>query len=109
MSKALYCTRHALRSLKSYAGLFLWVAEYSHNLLLLSCRPGEDEPEVINWDIPAHRESILRRELPLTEMWYFDEIHKYGSWRDFLKGVYNEFHQDHRILVTGSVRQDMLR
>jgi len=69
----------------------------------------QTDASYLNWDIPSHRESILRRELPLTEMWYFDEIHKYGSWRDFLKGVYNEFHQDHRILVTGSVRQDMLR
>jgi len=63
----------------------------------------------LNWDIPAHRESILRRELPLTEMWCFDEIHKYSSWRDFLKGVYDEFHQEHRILVTGSARLDMLK
>jgi predicted AAA+ superfamily ATPase len=62
----------------------------------------------LNWDIPAHRESILRRELPVTEMWCFDEIHKYSSWRNFLKGVYDEFHQEHRILVTGSARLDML-
>lgn len=67
------------------------------------------ESSYLNWDIPAHRESILRRELPVTELWCFDEIHKYTSWRDFLKGVYDEFHQDHRILVTGSARLDMLR
>lgn len=67
------------------------------------------ESSYLNWDIPAHRESILRRELPVTELWCFDEIHKYTPWRDFLKGVYDEFHQDHRILVTGSARLDMLR
>ena len=69
----------------------------------------QTELSYLNWDIPAHRESILRRELPVTEMWCFDEIHKYSSWRDFLKGVYDEFHQEHRILVTGSARLDMLR
>jgi len=69
----------------------------------------QPDASYLNWDIPSHREAILRRELPLTEMWCFDEIHKYGSWRDFLKGVYDEFHQNHRILVTGSARLDMLR
>ena len=69
----------------------------------------QTDASYLNWDIPAHREFILRRELPLTKMWCFDEIHKYTSWRDFLKGVYDEFHQEHRILVTGSARLDMLR
>jgi len=68
-----------------------------------------DSVSYLNWDIPAHRETILKRELPLTKFWCFDEIHKYTSWRDYLKGVYDEFHNDHRIMVTGSARLDMLR
>ncbi len=63
----------------------------------------------LNWDIPAHREAILKRELPTTNFWCFDEIHKYRNWRDYLKGVYDEFHESHQILVTGSARLDMLR
>lgn len=63
----------------------------------------------LNWDIPRHRQAILRRELPLSKLWCFDEIHKYKSWRDYLKGIYDEFHADHEILVTGSARLDMLR
>jgi len=63
----------------------------------------------LNWDIPAHREAILKREFPLTDLWCFDEIHKFKSWRDYLKGVYDEFHSRHQILVTGSARLDMLR
>ena len=63
----------------------------------------------LNWDIPSHREAILKRELPLTDIWCFDEIHKYKAFRDYLKGVYDEFHNDHKILVTGSARLDMLR
>lgn len=63
----------------------------------------------LNWDIPTHREAILKRELPLTDLWCFDEIHKYKSWRDYLKGVYDEFHKTHQILVTGSARLDLLR
>jgi len=68
-----------------------------------------DDTSYLNWDIPAHREAILKRELPLAELWCFDEIHKYSSWRDFLKGLYDEFQDVHEILVTGSARLDMLR
>jgi predicted AAA+ superfamily ATPase len=67
------------------------------------------ESSYLNWDIPAHREAILRRELPVAQLWCFDEIHKYTTWRDYLKGVYDEFHHKHEILVTGSARLDMLR
>ena len=63
----------------------------------------------LNWDIPAHRQAILQRQLPLARQWCFDEIHKYKAWRDYLKGIYDEFHQEHEILVTGSARLDMLR
>ncbi len=68
-----------------------------------------DDASYLNWDIPAHRESILKRELPLTDLWCFDEIHKYTSWRDYIKGVYDEFHNSHQIMLTGSARLDMLR
>lgn len=67
------------------------------------------ESSYLNWDIPVQREAILRRELPVAKLWCFDEIHKYKSWRDYLKGVYDEFHHEHEILVTGSARLDMLR
>ena len=30
----------------------------------------------VNWDVPEHRERILRRELPAAPLWVFDEIHK---------------------------------
>lgn len=63
----------------------------------------------LNWDIPAHRERILRREYPETELWVFDELHKYRRWRNALKGIYDEFGGDRRILVTGSARLDFYR
>ncbi len=69
----------------------------------------QNEASYLNWDIPVHREAILKRELPLTDLWCFDEIHKYKSWRDYLKGIYDEYHKTHQILVTGSARLDLLR
>lgn len=63
----------------------------------------------LNWDIPAHRERILRRELPDCALCVFDELHKNRRWRNFIKGVCDEFHPARRILVTGSARLDLYR
>jgi predicted AAA+ superfamily ATPase len=63
----------------------------------------------LNWDIPAQRSAILRRELPPARLWIFDEIHKYRSWRGFLKGLWDGRRSGQRILVTGSARLDLYR
>jgi predicted AAA+ superfamily ATPase len=69
-----------------------------------------DQPSgYLSWDIPAQRQRILRRELPEAGLWVFDELHKYRRWRNFLKGVYDEFGDERRILVTGSARLDLYR
>jgi len=36
-----------------------------------------------------------------------DEIHKYNKWKNYLKGVYDEFSDDYCFLVTGSGRLDI--
>lgn len=61
------------------------------------------------WDVVEHREQILRRELPVSDLWIFDEIHKYRSWRNYLKGLYDVRGPKQRILVTGSARLDLYR
>ncbi len=63
----------------------------------------------LNWDIPAHREKILKRELPPSDFWVFDEIHKYKNWRNYLKGIYDQFEKEKRILITGSAQLDHYR
>jgi predicted AAA+ superfamily ATPase len=63
----------------------------------------------LNWDVPADRDRILRRELPRAPLWIFDEVHKYRAWRGFLKGLYDEKPRRQRILVTGSARLDLYR
>lgn len=63
----------------------------------------------LSWDIPSHRERILKRELPKSKIWVFDEIHKYRLWRNFLKGLYDRPGRGQRILVTGSARLDVYR
>jgi predicted AAA+ superfamily ATPase len=66
-------------------------------------------PGYLNWDVAEHRERILLRELPPSRLWVFDEIHKYRSWRAFLKGAYDGRRRGQRILVTGSARLDFYR
>lgn len=60
----------------------------------------------LNWDVAGDRERILRRELPDARLWVFDEIHKYRSWRNYLKGLYDSPATRRPILVTGSARLD---
>lgn len=69
--------------------------------------PGDEG--YLNWDVPAHRERILKLELPVAPLWVFDEIHKYRLWRNFLKGVYDARPPHQKILVTGSARLDYYR
>lgn len=63
----------------------------------------------LNWDVPEHRERILKQEFPTTRTWVFDEIHKYRLWRNYLKGLYDRPELRKRILVTGSARLDYYR
>lgn len=63
----------------------------------------------LNYDIASHRQALLRRELPAGDFWFFDEIHKYRGWRNYLKGLFDEHGRTRRILVTGSARLDLYR
>lgn len=70
---------------------------------------GNDEDGYLNWDVPEHRERILKREFSPAKLWVFDEIHKYKLWRNYLKGIYDNRQKKQQILVTGSARLDYYR
>lgn len=71
-----------------------------------------------SWDNIADRANILAgpqviqkisqlAELSTIQPYIvFDEIHKYPLWRDFLKGFYDSYPNETRILVTGSAKLD---
>ncbi|MFN3235386.1 MAG: ATP-binding protein [Gammaproteobacteria bacterium] len=71
--------------------------------------PDATQAGYLNWDIASHRERIMKHQLPQSKLWIFDEIHKYSKWRNYLKGIYDQFHEEHKILVTGSARLDYYR
>ena len=68
-----------------------------------------DSAAELNFDVAAQRAIILKRELPPVDTWFFDEIHKYKGWRNYLKGLYDQYGAHKRILVTGSARLDFYR
>lgn len=70
---------------------------------------GKAQEGYLNWDIDIHREKILTKVLPGTKLWVFDEIHKFRKWRNYLKGLFDQFHESKRILVTGSAKLDFYR
>ena len=61
-----------------------------------------------NWDVAAHRKQLQAFALPHdSKLWVFDELHKFRTWRSWLKGVYDLHADDHALLVTGSARLDI--
>jgi hypothetical protein len=73
----------------------------------------------LNWENETNRDLILAgpeavaRHAGLTELQakppvlVFDEIHKYGHWKRFLKGFFDTYESQCRIVVTGSSRLDV--
>jgi uncharacterized protein len=63
----------------------------------------------MNWDDDEDRLAILNREMPKANLLILDEIHKNRKWRGLLKGIYDKFSPDLKIMVTGSARLDYYR
>lgn len=73
----------------------------------------------LNWDILPHQKRILtdpafpekeNREPGLPFLVVFDEIHKFARWKNYLKGMYDQYRDENvRFLVTGSGRLDLFK
>ena len=72
----------------------------------------------LNWDNLSHRKLLLKdpyfferenRDPELPFLLVFDEIHKYARWKNYLKGVYDTYRDEFRVLVTGSGRLDLFK
>ncbi len=74
-----------------------------------------------NWDNIDDREQILAgptrlvKQLKLNRLsetvpvTLFDELHKYPRWKQFLKGFFDTYGDQVRVIVTGSSRMDVYR
>ena len=69
-----------------------------------------DNYAYLNWDNRQDRKAILSESFPADKgLCIFDEIHKYKSWKNYLKGEYDKYKDKFSILVTGSARMDIYR
>lgn len=70
----------------------------------------QEKSRYFNWDDDEDRTKILKKEFPVTSgIIVLDEIHKYGRWRNFIKGLFDKRKNDLKILITGSARLDLYR
>jgi predicted AAA+ superfamily ATPase len=69
-----------------------------------------------NWDIVQQRVTLLKNPTFFEDMELhdstiplivFDEIHKYKDWKNYLKGIYDQFHDRYNFLISGSGRLDI--
>jgi uncharacterized protein len=69
-----------------------------------------------NWDIPEDKVRLVENPIFFQELKrrdasipliIFDEIHKYKDWKNYLKGVYDQFSESYQFLVSGSGRLDI--
>ncbi|MEN8245155.1 MAG: ATP-binding protein [Thermodesulfobacteriota bacterium] len=69
-----------------------------------------------NWDIAGHRTEFINNPAFFTELSrrdnslplvVFDEIHKYSDWKNYLKGVFDQYGNNYQFLISGSGRLDL--
>lgn len=75
----------------------------------------------LNWDVVRDRKLLtdgpealeaylqIGRLGPRDAVLVLDEIHKAPKWKDFLKGLFDAYHERIKIVVTGSSRLDILK
>lgn len=64
----------------------------------------------LTWDAPPDRRRILKNEpFDLVGAVVLDELHKYGRWKSYLKGLFDKTRERLQIVVTGSARLDLAR
>ena len=72
-----------------------------------------------NWDLAKDKSKLIadpvffskepRGDISSKPLVIFDEIHKYRDWKNYLKGVYDQFSSDYQFFITGSGRLEFSR
>ena len=69
-----------------------------------------------NWDVSSQKKLLIENpiffedinraddSIPLVIL---DEIHKYKQWKNYLKGIYDQFSGEYKFIVSGSGRLDI--
>ena len=72
-----------------------------------------------NWDMAKDKQKLIadpdffskepRSSISSRPLVILDEIHKYRDWKNYLKGIYDQFAGEYQFLVTGSGRLEFSR
>lgn len=69
-----------------------------------------------NWDVLTDQKKFAKNpyffeeeNTTLHNLVWFDEIHKYGRWKNYLKGCFDKYKNDFLFIVTGSGRLDLFK
>ena len=72
-----------------------------------------------NWDLAKDKQRLIadpaffskepKSSLSSRPLVILDEIHKYRDWKNYLKGIYDQFAGEYQFLVTGSGRLELSR
>lgn len=72
----------------------------------------------VNWDIINDQKKIIKdpyffekenRNPKKPFLVILDEIHKYGKWKNYVKGAYDGYSKDFKFIITGSGRLDLFK
>lgn len=86
-----------------------------------SSRAVDESCAYLTWDNPDDKKTIVAgpnrvaERLGLSDLisspklLILDEVHKYGRWKSFLKGLYDTHGDKSRIIVTGSARMNVYK
>lgn len=87
--------------------------------IALTIKSSSQNLTYLNWDNKDHRKIILAGPKSIADyaalnksfenapIMIFDEIHKYKNWKNFLKGFFDTYKAQTKIIVTGSARLDV--
>lgn len=77
-------------------------------LSFLGSKAGTKHRGYLNWDHAPSAEKIRKTELPPGEPFLvLDELHKFKTWKRWIKGVIDVEKDARKIIVTGSARLDL--
>lgn len=72
-----------------------------------------------NWDLAVDKQRLIRdpgffskeprHHLSSRPLVILDEIHKYRDWKNYLKGIFDQYSQAYQFLITGSGRLEFSR
>lgn len=108
------------RELAGHKAMIFLVGPRQSGKTTLARRIAQGFPNAVyfNWDLVTNKRLLIKdpaffektdRKDETPPLVVFDEIHKYRKWKNYLKGIYDQFSHGYKFLVLGSGRLDVFQ